>query len=138
MFFKKKNKTEEKKIEVPKKERKDHIVYETQELDIGATSIEYELQDGRKFSSVVYGSVEQYVRHAYFDHEDHNVGSVRIYSSRDQAISEIRNLSIGDVILVDDIKNPMKTVIGRVISAEIGKTWEYKEKCEVARLVEEK
>lgn len=116
------------------------IVIKPETKELGKTMIKFSFKDGRTFNSLCYGTFSQdfsfgidgtcYKQKAY-------VKEGFIISSIAVAQNIIRNYQGGCIsTFIDDEKNPRCSVMGELVSAQIGKTYPYQEECNVAYLEE--
>lgn len=139
-LFKKKEHKEQKSV-VTK-----HVVKYREEMrNVGKTLVKYSLVDGRKFSSFHYGEYFQHIEHgdSYLTWScnktprEPRLSDFVIVNSLNVAQNAIKIINADFCVsLVDDINNPKKSVSGKVVAAEIGKTEPYEIVVSVAYLAE--
>lgn len=123
-----------KKVKEPVKLIK-KIFFENKEVEVGRTNISLILKDGRNFNTWIYGRVNQYIdypRPVYDGSGDISgfseggVGEVSIAHSYLLAQAYLSSINSLTVTVVDDPISPTESVVGEIVSAEIGDTEECK------------
>lgn len=95
-----------------KKKKKKNMAIRVERHEVGKTIVEYTLKDGRKFTSIIYGTA----------HIHYGESKVRVVNSLFYARSTIKSLSSVEKTIVDDEKNITSSHLGEVIFAHIIQT----------------
>jgi hypothetical protein len=144
--FKKKQKPEIVKETVAEKPKK-KIEFHPETVELGKTTLMYVFEGEREFYSTKYGEFQQSFDHgkegfvvndSFREKSDAKVWEPFIKSSISRAQYALSNYDgVGTYTIVDDEKNPMQSMMGKIVSIKIITTESYKEKVQIARSVDD-